>query len=206
MSASPSLAELLERYSSAQQVRAGRALWYQGDVPEEACLVVSGRLRRIRVHGKDSQALGDAAKDSWLGLAELYLGLPCLTDLVAVEASTLRRFGRRNFFELLREPEFKDLVLGELAREHYLVHSALMPAGADEVVARAIAGMAGASAAGATGTIRLALTQSELAEAAGLARETVNRSLRRLEEAGLVETGRGEILVYDLGGLRGFGV
>ena len=51
-------------------------------------------------------------------------------------------------------------------------------------------------------TVHLALTQAELAAAAGLARETVNRVLGRLEAAGFVETGRGEVLVYDLEGLR----
>ena len=51
-------------------------------------------------------------------------------------------------------------------------------------------------------TLRLELGQAELAESTGLTRETVNRSLARLERAGIVETERGAVLVYDIEGLR----
>jgi CRP-like cAMP-binding protein len=195
------LEALLARYSGERTLRQGKALYYQGDEAEAAWLVASGRLRKLRIHGETSQAIGDLMPGAWLCLPELYLGLPCLADVVAVEESTLRRFSRYNLFELLREPGFKDLALGEMARDCYGLHGFLLPAGADETVARAIAGMAGAAAGS---TLRLALTQSEVAEAAGLARETVNRSLRRLEALGFIETGRGEILVYDLEGLRDY--
>lgn len=213
------LAGLLSRYSCERRLRQGRALYYQGDEAEAAYRVRAGRLRLLRVHGEDSQVIGEAGPGSWLCLAEAYLGLPCLADVLAVEACELERVSRYNFFELLREACFKDLVIAELARGNCLLHGAMGAAGADERVARAMvaacegtAGAAGSIAAGnalgvaaagrAQGTIRLALTQGELAASAGLARETVNRVLGRLEAAGFVETGHGEILVYDLEGLR----
>jgi len=203
---------LLARYSCERRLRQGKALYYQGDEAEAAYRVKSGRIRLLRVHGGDSQVSGEAGPGSWLCLAEAYLGLPCLSDALAVEVCELERFSRYNFFELLREPGFKDLVIGELAREAYFLHGAIGAAGADERVARAIVaaceGMEGAARTGADaaacarGTICLALTQAGLAASTGLARETVNRVLGRLEDAGFVETGRGEILVYDLEGLR----
>ena len=200
---------LLARYSCERRLRQGKALYYQGDEAEAAYRVKSGRMRLLRVHGGDSQVAGEAGPGSWLCLAETYLGLPCLADALAVEACELERVSRYNFFELLREPGFKDLVIGELARGAYFLHGAIGAAGADERVARAVvaacegmAGVATDAAAGARGTIRLSLTQTGLAASTGLARETVNRVLGRLEAAGYVETGRGEILVYDLEGLR----
>jgi CRP-like cAMP-binding protein len=202
MPATSPLAELYGRYSAPRELRAGRALVYQGDAAEAAWLVETGRLRRIRLHGERSQAIGESGSGSWLCLAELYLDLPCLADIVALERVTLRRFSRFNFFELLREPAFKDLVLKELALGLYALHDSLMPSGADEVVARAVAAQAAAACGGQRGTLRATLTQSGLAEATGFTRETVNRSLRRLEAQGFLETGRGEILVYDLEGLR----
>lgn len=202
MSASPKLAELLARYGPERELRAGKALYYQGDEAEAAWLVLSGRLRKLRIQGGDSAAVGEAGPGSWLGLTEVYLGLPCLLDVLALEGTRLRRYSRFNFFELLREGEFTGLVLGELARENCLLHGFLLPLGAEGTVARTLAALAGP---GTTGTIRLGITQAGLAEAAGLARETVNRALKTLEDEGYLETGRGEILIYDLGGLRARG-
>jgi CRP-like cAMP-binding protein len=198
--------DLLERYSSETIVRKGRALFYQGDEGAAAYLALSGRLRPIRVGGS-SAALEDAGPGAWLGLAETVLGLPYATDALAVEAARLRRFGRFNLLELLRDGAAKDLVLNALAREAYLLYGKLDAAGAAERVARAVAARASsrsAEEAGEGGTIRIACTQAELAESAGCTRETVNRCLRRLEAAGLVETERGGLLVYDLAGLRSY--
>lgn len=195
------LAALLERYGSERLLRKGRALYCQGDEAEAAFFIGSGSFRPLRLHGDDARALPDRKAGAWLGLAEVYLGLPYLCDALALESSALLRLSRRNFFELLREPCFKDLVLRELALEHYHLHGELDAAGAVERVARAIAGRAGGEAAGPR-TLRLSLTQAELADSAGLTRETVNRALSRLERLGYLETGRGEVLVYDLEGLR----
>lgn len=194
---------LLLRYSAERWLRRGRALYYQGDEAEAAYLVRRGRLRSIRVHGEESLNLDEAGQGDWLGLAEVYLGLPYLTDALALEDCEFLKVSRFNFFELLREEGFRDLVLARLARQHYLLHGWLGAGDALGKVARILA----AAAAGKPGgsTLSLALTQTEVAEAAGLARETVNRALRKLEERGFIETGRGEILVYDLEGLRGMG-
>jgi CRP-like cAMP-binding protein len=203
---------LLLRYSSERRLRQGKALYYQGDEAEAAYRVKSGRIRLLRVHGGDSQVSGESGPGSWLCLAEACLGLPCLADALALEACELERFSLYNFHELLREPVFKDLVIDELARGTYLLNAAIGSGGADERVARTLVraceeAPGGAGAPEMAGkpprrTVHLALTQVELAAAAGLARETVNRVLGRLEAAGFVETGRGEVLVYDLEGLR----
>lgn len=204
MSASPNLAELLARYGPERELRIGKALYYQGDEAEAAWLVLSGRLRKLRIQGRESVAIGEAGPGSWLGLAEVYLGLPCLLDVLALEGVRLRRYSRFNFFELLREAEFKGLVLEELARENYLLHGYLLPLGSGGTVARILVALASGSRGGKGQTVRVVTTQAELAEAAGLARETVNRALKELEDAGLLETSRGEILLYDLGGLAAY--
>ena len=168
---------LLPRYSCERRLRQGKALYYQGDEAEAAYRVKSGRIRLLRVHGGDSQVIGEAGTGSWLCLAEVCLGLPCLADALALGACELERFSRYNFHELLREPAFKDLVIGELARGSYLLHAAIGSGGADERVARSLV--------------------KACEEASG-------GSLKPgpPEEAGFVETGRGVVLVYDLEGLR----
>ncbi len=195
----------IERWSTLVLIRAGKALCYQGDESDAAWLVTAGRVRSLRIREGSSRSLGDAIPGSWLGLAELRSGSPRLADLLAVEESKLLRFGCRNFAELCREPWFKDLVIDELAREHCRLHGEFDAESATEKVARAIAALASRGAAAivpAAGTVRLSITQTGLAEAAGLTRETVNRCLRKLEAAGLVETERSALLVYDVAGLR----
>jgi CRP-like cAMP-binding protein len=52
------------------------------------------------------------------------------------------------------------------------------------------------------GPVALALSQDELAQLTGLSRQTVNRLLKELEEAGLVELGSRTIRVLDPSRLR----
>jgi CRP-like cAMP-binding protein len=206
---------LLARYASEKRLRQGRALHYQGDEADAVYRLRRGRIRPIRVHGEEATALDELGPGDWLGLAEVYLGLPWLTDALALEDCELERYSRYNFFELLKGASFRDLVLDLLARQHYLIHGRIGPGGAAGKVAQAILSAArraggarqkdGGRPAGeekGAGTIVIATTQAGLAEATGLARETVNRILGSLEAKGYIETGRGEILVYDLEGLR----
>ncbi|HTX71598.1 MAG TPA: Crp/Fnr family transcriptional regulator, partial [Rectinemataceae bacterium] len=199
--------ELVGRFSAPAQLRANRALFYQGDEGEAAFLVLSGRVRLLRLKGGVTTALRDCTAGSWFGLAETSLDLPRPCDALAVEASVLRRIGRYNLAELLREAWFKDLALHVLAREQYLLYDQLDSAGAIERVARALVSRSGvgfAEGPDSRATLRIPTTQAELAGMTGLSRETVNRSLRRLESLGFLETSRGEILVYDLPGLRAY--
>ncbi len=196
----------LQRYSVEARVRSGKALYWQGDAAESAWLLVSGRMRPVRMRGSSPTPMDDVYPGGWLCLPEAWLGLTCLCDAVAVEACTLRRVGAFNLAALRREPWFRDFACGLLARQCCGLFSQLESPSATGRVARAVAaacaGLWPAGGAGAGGTLRLELAQSELAESAGLTRETVNRCLKRLEAAGLLETGRGCTLVYDLAGLR----
>ena len=58
---------------------------------------------------------------------------------------------------------------------------------------------------GCTGEIYVEITQEELAEAAGLSRETVGKYLHVLQEQGILRVDRGRVFITDpsqLSGLR----
>jgi len=194
--------ELVERYSAPATVRSGRTLVYQGDEASAAFLLVAGKLRPVRIKGSSSTPFEDLLPGSWPCLAEAMLGRTCLLNMLASGDCTLRRFGHYNLAALLREPWFKELALGVLARSLYCVYGAMEASNATERVARALAARSTVQADADAKTLRLELGQAELAESTGLTRETVNRSLARLERAGIVETERGAVLVYDIEGLR----
>lgn len=51
---------------------------------------------------------------------------------------------------------------------------------------------------GAEGSVTLRMSEGELASNSGLARETVNRELKKLKDHGLVRVGNGELLIADI--------
>lgn len=193
------LGALVLRYSTEAHVRSGRALCYQGDPAEAAYILTRGRIRPLRLHGSASSPLRDMGPGSWLYLPEAWLGLSCMADTLAVEACELRKISLYNLAALRREPVFVELAAGLMARSHYELYGQLEAVSAAERVARAVA----AACSGKEGpTVSLELSQSALADSLGLSRETVNRCLKRLEDAGFLETARGCLLVYDVDGLK----
>jgi CRP-like cAMP-binding protein len=119
-----------------------------------------------------------------------------------MEACELRRFGGFNLAALRMEGWFKDMLCERLAGDHYALYRQLDASSSTERVALALAAFCAGTATGAGGTLRVELNQGDLAESVGMTRETVNRCLKRLEAAGLLETERGSVLVYDLAALR----
>ena len=53
-----------------------------------------------------------------------------------------------------------------------------------------------------SGSAELRLTQSEIAERVNSAREVVARMLKQFSESGLVEVGRGRVIIKDAEGLK----
>jgi CRP-like cAMP-binding protein len=187
----------LGRYGHEIAVREGRAFCYQDDPCAEAFFLLEGSVRPVKFSaaGKpfDLPPLG---RGSWFGIAELVSGGAYLFDAVASAQCRALSFSRANLDLALRDPEAARAVLAALASCVVAAHRAL----ADEDAGRKVLSylLARRHAPGMPSErSRLMLTQSALAEAVGLARETVNRQLRELESLGFVSTGRGEITVHD---------
>ncbi len=140
---------------------------------------------------------------SWFGLAELLSGTVCLFDAVAQDECQALSFSRAALEQALRDGAVTSYLMKELSAQIIRTHRAL----SDEDSAGKILGFLlerRIAASGGPERSCLRLTQTALAAAVGLARETVNRQLHELEESGLVRISRGEIAVPDWDALRNF--
>lgn len=194
----------LARYGHETTVRAGRAFQYQDDPCEAAFYLIEGTVRPVKFSsaGKpfDLPRLGPG---QWFALAELVSGTACLFDAVADGPCRALAFTRANFERAMRDPDAVSAVLAALASEVLGIHRAL----ADDDAAGKVLSFLLARRSASGGCIEracLRLTQAALADAVGLARETVNRHLRELEALGLVQTGRAEIGVPDWDALAAY--
>jgi CRP-like cAMP-binding protein len=139
-------------------------------------------------------ALEEIGPGSIFGLAECFLGTTYQFDALAVEPCGLLRFGRGSLQRLLLSGEATDVLFRSLAQENIALRGRLDSAGVGERIAAYL--LSRSEGTGKTRVVRT--TQERIASAVGAARETVNRRLQDLERAGVLETGRGEILVYRL--------
>jgi CRP-like cAMP-binding protein len=188
------------REAAEVSLRTGRALCCQGERAERCWLLVSGRVRGIMYRSDETTVeLGRSTPGDWLGLAELLLDSPYLSDLVAEEHCTLAAFSRTGLGRLLEFAGMRTYLLHEMAKRYYTMHARFeLVQPLDRLVHFLLE-----HASGDTGQAgEVACTQEEIAEAIGATRETVNRHLQRLQDDGLVKVGRGVVTIVDAARLR----
>ena len=183
------------REATEVALRTGRALCCQGDRAERCWVLVSGRVRGLMYRSDETTVeLGRSGPGDWLGLAELLLDSPYLSDLVAEEHCTLAAFSRVGLGRLLELEGMRASLLYEMARRYCTLHSRFELVQPIDRLVRFLLDHASADA-GRAGDV--ACTQEQIAEAIGATRETVNRHLQRLQDEGLVRVGRGVVTVVD---------
>ncbi len=185
-------------------LRTGRALCCQGDRADHCWVQLSGRVKGVMYRSDETTVeLGHSGPGDWLGLAELLLDSPYLSDLVAEEHCTFATFGRSGLARLLDISPMREFLLREMARRYYVMHARFeLVQPLDRLVRFLLEHLSGDAAADSG---EVACTQEEIAEAIGATRETVNRHLQRLQDDGLVKVGRGAVTIVDAARLRTHG-
>lgn len=176
--------------------------------PADALLVVaSGALKWSRPSAAGKEVVLDLLKPG-----DVCGSLPLLGDRVHrddVEGQTggcLLVFDAEAFSRILdRHPQVTrrvlEVVAGRLGQAHDAIRS-LSVATVEERVAAVLLRLDAHLGEGRE-SVRLPLTQQDLAGMVGSTLETVNRVLARLRRRGVVESGRGWIRVLEPGALRG---
>ena len=161
----------------------------QAGVNSPVLLIVEGRVAQYHISSKgDKLSLNIYQADDLLPLPESTIGLPSKFYIEAVSRATVRLIPRSDFHEILRtNPDILYRVLYQFGRDSYnmmLRLAASMEGDAEgrilqelQIVQEKIGGEA----------TEIYITESNLAAQTGLARETVNRALRRLTSRGLVK-------------------
>lgn len=167
----------------------------QGE-PADACyLILRGRIEVSFIDVNGNRVLAHlAGPGETLGEVELFSGRTCAATCTTMRNTTVLAF---DVTRLLRHlpPELllrnvADIFHDRLTRDNRL-QSLAMFYGAEDRIRIHLLSMTSAE------TPDVQLSQTELAGFAGCSRQTVNRTLAQLRDAGIVQMGRGAIRVLD---------
>jgi len=186
----------------------GQALFFEGDRSDNVYACLAGQLR-VFVTLPSGRELVMGRKQAGEALGELSAidARPRAASAVAVEASLVAQMsGERFLDELLHEPALAIAVLRSLTGQLRLANARLRARSGDTALVRCghmlveLSSLKLRHDRGAD-RIELPVSQADIAEWIGATRESTSRALARFREAGVVETGRGRVIVHDVGGL-----
>jgi CRP-like cAMP-binding protein len=197
--------EALLARARASTASAGARVYGLGDPPDGLWAVAEGEVRLVAYPavGMESVAmiLGPGA---WFGELSVIDGGPRPHDAVVVKPARLLHVGLAAVEQVAQAHPllYRDLGVLICSRQrsalNFMAHSIAQPIGVR--LARTLAG-----AARSSGGAELHVRQEDLAAMIGVSRQTINKELKALERAGMVELAYGRIVVRDAQRLRTVG-
>jgi len=186
-----------------RQYKAGEAIFFQDDIAHSIYLVAEGRVKIERVTPD-----GNPCILCIRGTGDVFCPVPLLDygcqlgTAWAMTDVTLLWANREEFNEIARDcPELLAEVQRDCLLEVRKVLSRMESLAFSPVqhrVALALMDESRRQMPFADSSPELHMTQQELAALVGASRESVSRTLSRMEQEGIVETRRGKIIIRDL--------
>ncbi|MEW6568305.1 MAG: Crp/Fnr family transcriptional regulator [Chloroflexota bacterium] len=196
----PHLWDQLTSLAQTRVYRPGEAVFSQGDPPAALYLVLSGRVKvvRVTVQGYEHILCVRGPGEHFCPVALLDHG-PQLGTALAMTDVRLLRLEQQAFADLCREsPELLSAVQGDcLAEVRRLLHrlEAVAFRSVRQRVAHALLSLSRQGAPSPTDTLHL--TQQELGGLIGASRESVSRTLTDLERLEAVSVSRARVRITD---------
>lgn len=195
--------------TTRRRLEAGETLFAMGDPASSAFVVVSGRLKIVRIADADGRELllDIVGSGAVLGELAVFGDAPRSATIIAVEEAELVAIDRRDFLSVIRaHPDVAIVLLGALAEKVRTVTTALEEAAYLDVATRLARRLVDLGrrfgAAGKDGlAIDVPLAQHDLAKMIGVSREAVNKQLRQWEDAGTITLRRGRVIIRDMSAL-----
>lgn len=192
----PGAIERLCRFMHLVQARKGKALFRKGDPGSFLMLVVEGAVKIVSTTADGHEGLLNVIKVGGVfGEIALLDGEPRTADAIAAADCSLLVMDRRDVIPFLeKNPKIAVHLIGALCKTLRRVSDHLesvMFLDAPARLARALLRFNGEQ--GDT----VALTQRELGQAIGSARETVNQQLQSWQSQGLVRLEKGRVVILD---------
>lgn len=204
------LVELLGDRGLDRTLRSGDFVHIEGDVAETLSVVLTGQMLATTYPPASWQphpvaVIGPGAligDDSLAPGGSRQTSIRCLTDTELVVVY------RRDLCDLTRrDPSAHLLVLSLLSQRSRAVEGGVLAGAAASVEGRIVRWLLHLNEtfdAGDRTSVRLAVTQEDLASLASTRRPTANRVLKALEGEGFIVVGRGHVTVCDPKGLVGW--
>ena len=204
--------ELRRRVAAETTIRSvpkGAYVCRKGERVEYWIGVLEGlvKVSSVSPDGKPVSFIG-VPSEGWFGEGSLLKSEPRRFDGIALRSSIVAYMPRNTFMLLLDSSvsfnRFLLIQLNERLGQFVAMVEYDRMLGADARVAKELAALFNPLLYPGNQT-SLPISQEELAHLVGLSRQSVNRSLRRLERAGLVRLRYRDLLLLNLEGLRHFG-
>lgn len=175
----------------------GTYVFREGDDSARIHVVRSGRLELSREKDGNRITLQILRPGDVFGDVPVLLGQPETFDARAVEDSVVLSFDSDTLYELLRtRPRLAERWLVSLADRTYRFQERLNDLLSGSLESRIASILLREARDG-----RVAITQQGIADLCGAKRSSVNRVLKNLEAAGVVEVHYGEVELVDAGAL-----
>lgn len=207
--APPQLLQKLEALSRRRTLRNGEQLYARGDAPEGLYGVSRGLIHtELLAPDGHNLLIGLYAPGDWLGEMSLFDDRPRAVHARAVGDTEVLLLPSAQFRALLdAEPQWYRQFARVLSEKLRLAISAIEDNALLPLSARLIKRLLDLARVYGeqtpTGTlIGLHLPQEDLGRMLGATRQSINKELRNLENAGLLTLNHGRILIRDLASLR----
>jgi len=198
----------LGRERVARHYLGGQTVFHCGTPALAVYSVHSGSVRLTRPEpGGEAVTVGLRGPGDLLGLREVLAGVPYQVSAETLRASVLCSVPRESFLEAVRaSPEFASRLLARLAAHCLETEEQLVVRAHANVPARiartlVIAARHEEALPGGEAEV-VSMSREEIASLAGTTRETLSRSLHRLEGRGTIEIRRGAIRIRDRAALE----
>lgn len=194
----PEVVDRIEALGVRRRWRAGATIFQRGDPPGEMALLLSGRVR-LAVGARDGRELGirHATAGDLFGEIALLDGAPRTTDAVAATAAEALTLPRAGFLALTAAtPALASSVIAYLCARLRETTEQMEGLALFRLEARLARHLLRLVETGGSATVRLGMSQTELADLLGASRQKVNAALAALEAAGAARR-QGEALACD---------
>lgn len=188
--------------AARRRFAAGDVVFHEGDPGDTLHLIASGKVAvQVSTPGGDVATLAVLAAGDFFGdLALVDEGSRRSATVRAIERCETLAVHRDDFNDLCRRrPSVERFLVLLLATQVRRLSGQVLEAlyvPAEQRVLRRLAGLVALWAGDGT-VVTIPVTQEELASMAGTTRPTANRALQDLAAAGVVELGRGRVVVLD---------
>lgn len=206
--------EELERLADVAVPRsyeAGQVVFREGDDGDTCFVVRDGSLKATRTHSDGRTiALTELRAGDMFGELAMFSGERRSATIEAVEDTSAVALLGPDVRRLLADnPEIAVKMLVALADRVRAANDRIASQSFQSVASR-VAGVLAAQVqarqneGAGQSDVAVQMTQADIAQLAGTSRESASRFLATLERAGIVELGRGKVVVRDPAALRGY--
>ena len=201
----PELHAAFDEVSQYREADAGETLLRAGNVCTQLYQLRAGKVeyRSTDAQGNEMVA-ATMAKYDWIGLPELYSGMPAMADVIAITPLRLRVVQHRDFEALV---ERHPLVARRLLRLFSLRYTAMyhqardrhaLPLKARLLKTLYMLAVSHGKTMRQQQEILIEMPQEELSRLLAAARQNLNRQLKALERDGLIRVNYGSITVLGM--------